>query len=172
MLKLIGAMLVLVSGAMIGLYQANRLSDRPRQIRHLLRALQRLETEIGYGLTPLPEALQKMARTSPPPTRLIWEEIATQMDQTSGESTMEIWSTTTEKYWRRTCMSKAEKEVLMQLGHVVGISDRTDQLKHVQLAKEQLQAEEEEAIEERDRYSKMWRTLGVLGGAFVVILMF
>mgnify|MGYP001497544330 CR=1 FL=1 len=172
MLKLFGAVLVLFSGTMIGLFQANRFSERPRQIRDLLRALQRLETEIGYGLTPLPDALKKMAQPVQPPTKSIWEELAHRMTEDSGLSAAQIWVQVVEQYWRRTSMKAAEKEVILQLGQNIGISDREDQLKHIQLAKEQLRAEEDEAMQERDRYSKMWKTLGGLAGAFVVILIF
>jgi len=42
MLKLIGAICILFSGTMIGFYQALQLSRRPRQIRQLIQALQRL----------------------------------------------------------------------------------------------------------------------------------
>ena len=56
MVKLIGAALILFAGTMIGFMQASRFAARPRQIRQLSYALQRLETEIGFGFTPLPEA--------------------------------------------------------------------------------------------------------------------
>jgi len=62
MLKLAGAILVLLSGTLIGFRQAARYADRTAQIRQLIHALQRLETEIGFGHTPLPEALERPPR--------------------------------------------------------------------------------------------------------------
>jgi hypothetical protein len=59
MLKFLGAVLVLFAGTMFGFFQALQYARRPRQIRELITALQRLETEIVYGYTPLPEAAKR-----------------------------------------------------------------------------------------------------------------
>lgn len=67
MIKAAGAVLVLIAGTLIGFMQAARFARRPKQLRELAHGLQRLETEIGYGYTPLPEALRRVAsQTSEP----------------------------------------------------------------------------------------------------------
>lgn len=69
-------------------------------------------------------------------------------------------------------MKESERDIVLQLGYSLGASDRLDQIKHLRLAMNQLQCEEENAADEQRRYAKMWRSLGMLGGALVVILMF
>ena len=69
-------------------------------------------------------------------------------------------------------MKQAEQEVVLQLGSVLGVTDRSDQIKHLRLAISQLQAEETESREDQRRYEKMWKSLGVLIGALIVILMY
>jgi stage III sporulation protein AB len=69
-------------------------------------------------------------------------------------------------------MKLPEQEVMLQLGHVLGLSDRSDQVKHLRLAVSQLQAEEVDAREEQRKYEKMWKSLGVLIGGLIVILMY
>ncbi|MBB6675245.1 stage III sporulation protein SpoIIIAB [Cohnella nanjingensis] len=171
MLKLIGAALVLFAGTMIGFVQAARFAERPRQIRHLLHALQRMETEIGYGQTPLPEALARIAQVLPPPLSGLFAETAASLQSASGGTVRDSWEKAFRSGWSATAMRPAERDAMLRLGGTLGGSGREDQLKHLRLAMHQLQAEEAAAREDQQRYEKLCRSLGVLAAALVVILM-
>ncbi len=69
-------------------------------------------------------------------------------------------------------MGEEEKGIVLKLCQVLGSSNRSDQLHHLDLAQENLQMEENKAREEQETYEKMVKTLGVLSGALLVILMF
>lgn len=171
MLSVLGAILVLFAGTMSGFYISRQYANRPKHIRQLLHSLQRLETEIAYGLTPLPDALERISRQVNDPLDVLFRHAAEQMGA-AQQTTDEAWSSAVEVCWRRTAMKSPEKEVLLQLGRSLGNSDSNDQVKHLKLAMSQLRSEEDTASEEQHRYEKMWRSLGVLGGALVVIIMF
>ncbi|WEK55592.1 MAG: stage III sporulation protein SpoIIIAB [Candidatus Cohnella colombiensis] len=174
MLKFAGVILILFAGTMIGMLQAARFAARPRQIRHLLHALQRLETEISYGQTPLPEALLTIATLVPKPLAGIFEEIANSLRNQAadtGETVRQCWERTIESRWHGTAMKQVEKEAFLRLGATLGSSGRDDQLKHIRLTMVQLQTEEATAREDQMRYEKLSRTLGALAAALVVILM-
>ncbi|MBB3109170.1 stage III sporulation protein AB [Paenibacillus phyllosphaerae] len=170
MVKLIGAVLILFAGTMIGFQQASRFAARPRQIRQLIHALQRLETEIGYGYTPLPEAMSNTAIHLPEPIKSMFHEVCRLLAQDNELSFRECWEQAVVKHWPSTAMKSAERSALIRLGTSLGISDRDDQIKHLKLAETQLGAEEEAARDEQARYEKMSRSLGVLVAALVVIL--
>jgi stage III sporulation protein AB len=172
MIKLIGAALILFSGAMIGFYQASQYAARPRQIRQLIQALKLLETEILYGFTPLPEALGKIGRQMSPPISEIFIDTADQLGENSGTTTTDAWRQAISDHWRRTAMKPVEEDIVRQLGLTLGTTDRDDQIKHLQLAVTSLRAEEEAARDDQSRYEKMWKSLGILTGALVVVLMY
>lgn len=172
MLNMVGALIVLISGALIGFYQAAQYANRPKQIRQLIQALQRLETEINYGFTPLPEALKRISHSIPEPVSTIYAQAAEQLTINNGRSTKESWQQVIADNWKRSAMKASEMDIMLQVGSTLGISDRQDQIKHIHLAIYQLQGEEDTAKEEQRRYEKMWKSLGVLGGALVVILMY
>lgn len=174
MLKFAGVLLVLFAGTMIGFMQGARFAARPKQIRELLHALQRLETEIGYGQTRLPEALTRIAAIVPQPLSALFATISRSLSKDSaesGETAREIWERAIHDHWPETALKKAEKEALLRLGSTLGGSGREDQLKHIRLAAIQLQAEEASARDDQQRYEKLSRSLGMLGAALVVILM-
>jgi len=174
MLKFAGVILIMFAGTMIGFVQAARFAARPRQIRHLLHALQRLETEISYGQTPLPEAMAKIAARMPAPLSAIFDDIAKSLAHDaarSGETVRECWEKAIGARWPETSMKEPEKEAMLRLGSTLGASGREDQLKHIRLAMLQLQSEESAAREDQTRYEKLSRSLGALGAALAVILM-
>jgi stage III sporulation protein AB len=174
MLKFMGIILVMLAGTMIGLVQASRYASRPRQIRQLLHALQRLETEISYGQTPLPEALYRISGLVSSPLSSLFATISHSLGSDSsgtGETVRECWERAIDGHWAATAMKKPEKEAMHRLGSTLGGSGREEQLKHIRLAMIQLQVEETSARDDQHRYEKLSRSLGMLGAALIVILM-
>lgn len=172
MIKFIGAVLILAAAAMFGFVQALHYARRPKQIRQMIGALQRMETEIVYALTPLPEAMLTLSKQMPDPLSSLFQISAERLRDTFGTTTREIWQQTVREVWKRSSMKQPEQEIVLQLGNVLGITDRSDQIKHLRLAVSQLQTEEQESRDEQKRYETMWKSLGVLIGALIVILMY
>ncbi len=171
MIKLLGAVLVLLAGTLIGFQQAARFAERPRQLRTLAHALQRLETEIGYGHTPLPEALERTAAATAGPVGEMFRHAANGIWENESGTFQESWELALRSGWPATSMRQGELGVMLRLGSTLGISDKEDQMKHIHLALLQLKAEEDTARDDQGRYEKMWKSLGVLIAVLVVILM-
>jgi stage III sporulation protein AB len=172
MVKIIGALMILITGTLFGFYQASQYVNRPKQIRQLIQAIQRLETEINYGFTPLPEALERISKSIPEPVSSIYRHASEEIRINNGKTTMDAWESVVKDSWKNTSMKVEEMDIMLQLGTTLGISDRRDQIKHIHLAANQLLGEEASAKEDQNRYEKMWKSLGLLGGALVVILMY
>ncbi|GMK37973.1 stage III sporulation protein AB [Paenibacillus sp. CCS19] len=171
LLKLIGASLILFAGTLIGFLQAARFADRPKQIRQLAGALQRLETEIVFGQTPLPDALLHTAANAGQPVGRLFQAAADELAAGDGRSFQECWDHAMRRTWPTTSMRLPEQTVTLRLGSILGKSDKDDQLKHLRLAAVQLKAEEDAARDDQAKYEKMSRSLGLLLAALVIILM-
>lgn len=172
MLKFVGGVLIIGAATLFGFLKAAHYVRRPKQIRGLISALGRMETEIMYALTPLPEAFASLSKQVAEPLSSLFRLTSERLLKSDGKSTREIWQWSVNDVWTRTSMKQAEQEVVLQLGAVLGLTDRSDQIKHLRLAVSQLQTEETESREDQRRYEKMWKSLGVLIGALIVILMY
>ena len=73
MIKLIGAVFIIVATTWIGFEISRRFSERPKQLRALRTALQSLEAEIMYGHTPLHEAARRLAEQLSKPLSTFFE---------------------------------------------------------------------------------------------------
>lgn len=171
MLKLLGAVLIIIAGTAIGFVQAAAYVNRSKQLRTLIYALQRLETEINYGQTLLPTALKKTGEGIDQPLSGLFTQIAQLLEESKELSMQQAWQQAIESMWGRTALKEREQDVLLRVGTVLGMSDAVDQQKHLQLAQLQLKSEEEQALQEQQRYANMWRSLGTLGAILIVILM-
>lgn len=172
MLKLIGITFILGATTLSGFLWAARYASRPRHIRQFRTALQRLETEIHYGATPLPAALAQIAKPLRGPVGKCLANVADRLIHDEDPSLIACWKKGLLSHWDETSLQSSEKDILMQFGVTLGVSDREDQVKHIRLAISQLEAEEENAIMEQRKYEKLCRTMGVLLGALIVILMY
>ena len=173
MLKWIGATMILAAGTAYGFAQASRYARRPKELRLLGSALGTLESEIVYGLSPLPEALLRVSSATQKPVSQLFADAAARMADGRAERTAgDCWREAVHAAWPRTSLREPEKASLLALVPTLGMTDRDDQAKHLRLAIAQLRTEEETAREEQARYGKMWRSLGALTAALVVILMY
>jgi len=172
MLKMLGAVLVIAATTLAGWVQAKQYASRPRQIRRLILALKRLETEIMYGFTPLPDALVRIGEQSGGAVGSIFHTAAEKMKPPDNRTAQDALHLAIESGWNTTAMKTAEQEIMRQFSYTLGTSDRKDQLGHIATAVRQLESEEHEAREEQNRYEKMFRSLGLLFGVFIVIVMY
>lgn len=172
MLKMLGAVLVIAATTLAGWIQARQYANRPQQIRRLILALKRLETEIMYGFTPLPDALDRIGEQSGGAVGSIFHRAAQNMKPPDNRTAQEALQLALEAGWKTTAMKAVEQDIMRQFSYTLGTSDRKDQLGHIATAVRQLESEEHEAREEQNRYEKMFRSLGLLFGAFIVIILY
>ncbi|CCO08906.1 stage III sporulation protein SpoIIIAB [Desulforamulus hydrothermalis] len=171
MLKFIGAAAVLLSCTLMGLLVAGSYSRRPVEIRCLLNALQMLETEVTYGATPLPEALAAVAERCDPRVALLFNRAAQELLTMRGLTAREAWEAALREFYPGSALTNSERAILLELGNSLGISDRSDQVKHLVLAKEQLKLEQAKAEEASLKNSKVYNYLGFLGGLTIVLIL-
>ncbi len=168
--KLIAAGMVVFATSMAGFTIARGYAERPRQLRALQSVLQGLATEIGYGATPLPEAFLRLSQSSPPPVDALFRKAAAVLS-CAGTTADEAWGAGLAEFRANSALLQSDLEILEQLGGLIGLSDRTDQERHLLLAVQQLAREETRAEQSRQSNERMWRYLGVLSGILLVIVL-
>ena len=171
MIKLLGAIIIIVATTWTGFEAAKHLSDRPRQLRALRSALQSLEAEIMYGHTPLHEASRRLAEQLTNPLSTFFDSFAKKLTDT--ETTVkEAWETSLKEVWKATALKQGEFEIMKQFGETLGRHDRFSQQKHIMLTLSHLEREEADAIDRQAKYEKMVKSLGFLSGLLLIILLF
>lgn len=170
MIKLIGAVLIIIATTWTGFEASRRLTERSRQLRMLKSALLSLEAEIMYGHTPLHEASRRLAQQMPKPLSQFFDTFAHKL--TNTDTTVKVaWDESLNELWRQTAFKQGELEIMKQFGETLGRHDKASQQKHIQLTITHLEREEADANEKQLKYEKMVKSLGFLSGLLLVILL-
>ncbi|MCJ7839347.1 stage III sporulation protein SpoIIIAB [Lederbergia sp. NSJ-179] len=170
MLKFIGAFFILGATTFIGFEIARRLSERPKQLQLFAASLETLEAEIMYGHTPLGEACIKISKQLSKPISDHYARFADLLNE-EDITVIQAWEAALKETWKRTALKQNEFEILQQFGVNLGKHDRESQQKQIVLTLNHLERVEKEAHEKQKMYEKMARSLGVLSGLLIVILL-
>jgi stage III sporulation protein AB len=169
--KIVGSALILGCSSYAGWQVAGRYARRPLELRDLQTALAVLQTEVEYGATPLPEALLAAARAGGPSVGPLFAGTAARLAEGGGITPGEALREAAAEWAPKTALREADLAAVGALAEVLGASGRSDQVRHLALARHRLAAEEARAMEERARYEKLARYMGVLSGAALVLIL-
>lgn len=170
-LKLVGSVLVILASTAFGYIVAGVYSRRPAELRLLGAGLELLETQISYALTPLPAALADAATSLRGPAARLFAFVAKRLSGGPGFTAGEAWQMGIDRIWSRMALTARDRDILRALGPHLGVSDRDDQVKHLALTRQRLAAACEEADAAAAKEGKLWRNLGVLAGAALVLVL-
>jgi len=170
-LKIMTSLAIVGSSAMIGISLANRYVQRTNELRELQGALSRLEAEISHYSTRLPEALKNIGTTAGGETGRLFLMTAENLSGADACSVEEAWKQSLEEGKKRMSLAAEEYDILMRFGAQLGCTDKEGQKKYITLTLSQLKLQEAKAFEQRYKYERMYRSLGILGGLALAILL-
>ena len=167
LIKIIGALLILVGCGSIGFRIAASQRKEERVMDMLCKCLDFMECELQYNLTPLPQLCRITAGQADGILRKVLHTLATELDNQISPDVESCVSATLGK-----CAELPQQAAvcLAELGKTMGRFDVDGQIKGLesvrQMCRRQLQAL-------RDNKETRWRsyqTLGLCAGASIVIL--
>ncbi|RLL48107.1 stage III sporulation protein SpoAB [Oceanobacillus piezotolerans] len=169
-MKWIGALLFISMTTWMGFEWSNRLMNRPKHIRQLKNALQILEAEMIYSQLPLKDVFFSISKQIPEPSKSFFKELGESI-QEQPHHFYSFWTSSVDNLIVRSSLGSNEKEILYQFGRTIGQHDYYQQQKQIHLTLSHLERELEEARDNQFKYSKMAKSLGILAGLFVVLLL-
>lgn len=154
-------MFCLLAGTLGGLYRSAELKRRERLLAELIRLLESMAVQIRYRALPLAELFAELSVTV--------DSEFLQLTIDNGKLTMnwrEAWNKTVSEFPELT----GERDILVAVGNSLGNSDTAGQLAMLELNKELLTARLAEAADTASRKGTMYRSVGVLSGLGLAII--
>lgn len=170
-IKFIGAVVLICATSFIGYSLAADCSKRPRALRELQSLLQMLKNEISYLSNLLSEAFNRIYEGSNADTAILFKEAALNLE-IAGVTADVAWEKALEDNYAKLSLNKEDKVILVTFGKMLGNSDLEGQLSNIELISSQLKLQELKAEEMRVKNEKMYRSLGVLSGLAIAIILF
>ena len=165
MLKLIGAVLLVLAGTLAGYAESRRLSLRVRKLELFLRFLEAAQTEIRFSGMPVERILGQH------PMGLAFLTECSEKCA-AGENFTAAWSESVGGRAAGEGFLPADRELLLGFGRGFGASDTDGQLSHCSLYSTLVQSNLDTAREERGRKAKLYQMLGVFAGLAVSLILY
>lgn len=169
MLKLIGAVFVLLGSAWCGIGAVGRLRERTRTLERLRGAFCCLEEELAFRLTPLPALLERLSQREDGRVSRFFRETLEGLcaDPEGG----------LRQSWRRAMvrqlpmLQEEERQVLLEVGETLGRYDVQAQRQVLRQAMDRLEDCRRRAGQEEHRLGRVYAALSLAGGAAVILVL-
>jgi stage III sporulation protein AB len=168
--KIIGGSFIIIASSLLGYALARDCSRRPNELRNLQAMLQMLENEIVFMSNLLSVAFQNISKSIKSPVAEIFSDTVNNLNN-SNMTASEAWALSVKENMSKTSLNNEDREILISFGKMLGNSDSEGQIKNIRLSLNQLKLQEQKAEESRKKNETMYKTLGVLGGIALVIML-
>lgn len=169
-MKIIGMILILLSGTGIGFKSSDNLIKQNQQLKKLRSMLVILRGEIKYNNSIMSQAFRNVSSRVEEPFAKFLIYMADNLDKYEGKTVSEIWDKGVTEILGKTLLSKKHLEKLRDLGKTLGFLDMEMQLSSIDILTGELSKDiEENTIKMKDN-CKLYRALGIMGGVLVVLI--
>lgn len=174
-IKLLGAGLVIAAGAGFGAYPVRKMKERMKEAERLYFCILRLKSEIGHGIKTLPEAILSTVKQEEPKGKGAYETVlfllGTRMKQ--GVNSYEtLLRECAEESFFESVITKEEQEAFLEAFLLLGGADRGKQLQILEFYSEKVKLSIAEERKKRKERSYIYRSLGILGGIFLTVILY
>lgn len=170
MLKIIGSCLVIIAGTLAGFYASNRLDEQKKLLLELKNMIVLLKGEIRFSASIMGQAFMNISDKCSEPFKTFLRGCGVEMNKYDGRSLDEIWKYEVNLHFKDTILGNREMEKLYELGGKLGFLDLQMQLSYLEQFLEELDADIKEADNKIHNNSKLYKSLGIMGGILVVLI--
>ena len=170
-LKIAGAVLVLVSSALLGLYFAQLDGFRISDLQEWKKALLILRSQIAFAALPLPEAMSVVAERVGSPVSQALSQFAWRLSQRDSADIYSVWTKTLRDNAARSHLKQEDWEWLYNFGKTLGFLDRDMQINSIDLTVSYIDGKTEILAVQSEKSKKMFGSLGILCGMLTVIVL-
>ena len=163
-------MLIVGATFFVGLNSYHHMRQRVRILTDFLSALHTIQGEICDRLTSMPELMHKLESTAPPPLDKFFGRVQTGMEHLGDSSFWQIWQSALDKSTELR-LTDSEASLIRDLGRTLGQYDTTQQKAALDTACRMLERYRLGAMEQLQKQGKLHAALGLMTGAFMVILL-
>lgn len=170
MIKMIGAILVLVSAYAIGSLLALQVKEQEKWLKDIKTAMFLLMGELEYRQMPFPEALELLSVRHGGRLAVFFRVLAEELKKKEGFSLQDVWRELAESSLKECPLSKEQKEEFADLGTYFMESDKETRKNSMEFYLNRLEEDIVKLRETGADKAYLCRTLGMLGGIFLLIL--
>lgn len=171
-IKLTGCVIVFMSSVFLGYYLSMKDFYRINDLREIKKALFIILSEIDYSISTVPEAIFKTSEKVKEPISEIFKYLSYELSKKSGESLDKVWKHVLNKKYSDTYLKEEDVELLEGFGKTLGYLDKKMQINNINITIGYIDRKIDEIYSQALSNKKMYKSLGILCGIGIVIVLF
>ncbi len=167
-IKTISLILILGLATYVGNIMAKKYTNRVKELICIKLALNFLENKIKFTQTPLKEIFNQIAKTTNDKNiKNLFSKIIENLNKNlSITLALENAINTCE-----TNLTKEDRNILLDMGKMLGKTDVEGQVSQIEITNSFLNNQIEKAEKEKNKNTKLYKTLGIISGLAIIIIL-
>ncbi len=171
MIKLIGAILVISACTALGIKHVLKKRESLSALIQLRNLITEIARAIGFQPEPLPDILRKIKKQVQQEESTFLNDLIQNIDTDPSGRMSILWQNALDSFAQEKDLPPEAKKIVAMLGDALGKSDLSTELHRLSQTSDSLTSLYEELEENRDKTEKMVKSLGILLGICIVILL-
>jgi len=169
-MKIIGCVLVITICMLIGRTMAQGYVERVKNLQEFITALSLLRSKIAFGQEVLQISFLDIGKSCENKIGKIFTDVAEELKSTNIPVS-EIWGNKIEEYFRSLDFNFEDEKILIEFGNLLGKGSIDEEIRNINLATERLKTQLDIATEEKNKYAKLYRTIGGISGTALAVIL-
>lgn len=165
-IKIIVLSLIFTSTSLVGFLISNKYKNRVIELKEMKNALNIFETKIKFTYAPIPEIFEEISKNIKENIASIFKEASIKMEKVSAKT---AWEEALKE--SNTSFQTEDTEIIRGLGKLLGKTDIDGQVSEIELTSTFLDTQIEKAEKESSKNQKLYKTLGMVTGMAIVIIL-
>lgn len=164
--KIILLISIVIASTLLGILFSQKYSNREKELKEMKSALSIFATKIKFTYEPIPNVFLEIANKIDGNVGKIFERASNRMkEENAGDAWINAFSDIPNN------LSKDDITILSNLGRLLGQTDVEGQISEIEVVVQFLDTQLEQAKQEKIKNEKMYRTLGIIGGLTIAIIL-
>lgn len=152
----------------VGNSQASKYINRLKELISIKSALNIFENKIKFTQSPLEEIFKNIAANcSEKNIKNIFQQLV--IDINKNINLHKSWEDTINL--KETNLNNEDKKILIDMGKILGSTDVDGQVSNIKITSSFIDRQIEKAEQEKEKNVKMFRTLGIVSGLTIIIIL-
>jgi stage III sporulation protein AB len=166
MIKIILSVAIVGICTYLGFCKSKAYEEREKELKKIQSALSFFKSKIEFTYEPIQEIFTQISKSVYLHKDNIFFNTTKYMNDFDVNTS---WNNAVEENHN---FNKEDKEILKMFGKLLGKTDKKGQLSEIEITEKFVQKQTKKAEEEKDKNSKLYKTLGVIFGLGIVIILF
>ena len=165
-IKCIIYILIFSSSTYIGILISKQYSNRVSELQEIKLALNILKTKIRFTSEPLYSIFKEISMSSKGNISNLFKNMSENLKTNSAKV---AWEQGIEN--ETLAIKKQDRQALKSMGKLLGKTDLDGQISEIELTESFLETQISEAQKEKDKNEKLYKTLGMITGVGIIVIL-